>query len=336
MIHHTQSSPIVVTGAAGFIASHLIQALLTRGEHVVGIDNFDPYYPRSAKEANLAAIDDPYGRFQLVEGDCCDALLINGLMGKHRPKGVIHLAAKAGVRPSISDPVAYSRANVVGTSVVLAAAHNAGCERVVVASSSSVYGNCPTAPFSETMDVNAPISPYAATKRACELLAHTHHYLTSQPVACLRFFTVYGPRQRPDLAIANFLHRVAAGQPLRVFGDGTSSRDYTYVADIVAGVLAAYERVDKHGYRVWNLGNSSPVTLNEMIKTIETVVGKRAVLERAPAQPGDVERTWADLARSREELDYQPTVTFAQGVTLQYEAHLRAAAHGHTPVGAGR
>lgn len=312
--------PVLLTGAAGFIGSHVASALLSRGMEVVGLDNFDPFYPRPLKEANLRAIAAAGGVFTFAEGDICDAALVSSLMAAHRVTGVIHLAAKAGVRPSIVDPPGYARANVLGTSVVLDAAHRAGCERVVVASSSSVYGNAPVAPFHEEMDVDAPISPYAATKRACELLCSTHHHLTRQPVACLRFFTVYGPRQRPDLAISAFMRKIVAGERLQVFGDGSTSRDYTFVADTVAGILSALERIPSHGYRVWNLGNSSPVTLTTMIESIERVVGKRAIVERLAMQPGDVERTWADLARSSRELGYAPSTSFIEGLEAQWRA----------------
>jgi len=222
------------------------------------------------------------------------------------------------VRPSIADPPGYARANVMGTAVVLHAAAAHGCERMVMASSSSVYGNCPTAPFHEGLDVSEPISPYAATKRACELMAYTCYHLTKMPTACLRFFTVYGPRQRPDLAISQFLGRVSRGEALEVFGDGTTSRDYTFVADTVAGVLAALDRVDRFGYRVWNLGNSTPVTLSEMVATIGRVVGLEPVVASRPMQPGDVERTWADLTRARAELGYEPATSFEEGVRRQW------------------
>lgn len=312
--------PTLVTGAAGFIGSHLVQALIARGERVIGLDNFDPFYPREIKYLALARIEDPYSLFKLVEGDCADRLVLARLMQDYKPRGVIHLAAKAGVRPSILDPCAYAQANVLGTAAVLEASHRVGCESIVLASSSSVYGNCTTVPFHEGLDVDEPISPYAATKRACELFAYTHHHLTRQPVACLRFFTVYGPGQRPDLAIASFLGKISRGERVTVYGDGTSSRDYTYVADIVSGVLAAYGRIATHGYRVWNLGNSTPVTLAQTISTIERVVGRQAVIDRRPLQPGDVDQTWADLTRSRVELGYAPATSFERGVEMQWRA----------------
>jgi UDP-glucuronate 4-epimerase len=195
---------------------------------------------------------------------------------------------------------------------------------VVVASSSSVYGNAPKVPFAETDDVSTPISPYAATKRACELMGYTHWHLTGMPTAMLRFFTVFGPRQRPDLAIQSFMLRIARGEPIRMFGDGTTSRDYTYIDDIVTGVLAAYDRIPRHGYRVWNLGGQSPVSLRDMIATIGRVVGREPRVDHGPMQPGDVNRTWADLTRSRAELDYGPATGFEEGLQRQW-AWVRAA-----------
>jgi nucleoside-diphosphate-sugar epimerase len=314
----TPTQTILVTGAAGFIGSHLAGEFARRGARVVGVDNFDPFYPRAVKEANLAALRDA-GTFEFVPGDITDAAGMATLFRRVRPTGVVHLAAKAGVRPSIADPVGYSHANVTGTSVILDAARAAGCGRVLVASSSSVYGNSRETPFRETQDVSEPISPYAATKRACELLGHAHHALTGMPTGMLRFFTVYGPRQRPDLAVAKFLRAVGAGEPVTLFGDGAMSRDYTYIDDIVAGILAAYEAIDRHGFRVWNLGGNHPVSLGDMVGVIERVVGRRAVIERAPMQPGDVLRTWADLTRARAELGYAPRTAFEEGVRRQWD-----------------
>ncbi len=314
---------IIVTGAAGFIGSAVSRALLDRGMQVVGIDNFDPYYPRVAKERNVKSCAAVSGRWRFVEADITDEAALREIFLACGPEGVIHLAAKAGVRPSIVDPVGYARANVLGTQAVLSAAlaarrAGAGCRRVVLASSSSVYGNASRVPFSEEDTATAPISPYAATKRACELLAHTHHHLTGMPVASLRFFTVYGPGQRPDLAISLFMRKIAAGEPITMFGDGSMSRDYTFIDDIVTGVLAAYDRIDGHGCRVWNLGNSAPVSLRDMIATIGRVVGREPVIRTAPMQPGDVDRTYADLTRSRAELDYNPSIGFEEGVARQW------------------
>jgi len=311
--------PIVVTGVAGFIGSHTAERLLASGRRVLGLDNLDPYYDVAAKGRNLDEVRRAGpGRFEFVEADVADSASVRAAFARGRPEGVIHLAAKAGVRPSIADPAGYARANVVGTAVVLDEARRAGCGRVVVASSSSVYGNAPTAPFAETLDVSEPISPYAATKRACELACFTHTRLTGMPTACLRFFTVFGPRQRPDLAISLFLGKVARGEPITVYGDGSTRRDYTYVDDIVDGVLAAYDQVDRHGHRVWNLGGSAPTSLTEMVATIGRVVGRAPVIEHVPMQPGDVERTWADLTRAEAELDFSPQTPFEEGVRRQW------------------
>jgi nucleoside-diphosphate-sugar epimerase len=315
------ASPILLTGAAGFIGSHVAGALLARGERVVGVDNFDPYYDLGVKRRNVneTMARAPQDAYHLVEGDICDADAMRRVFEAHKPMGVIHLAAKAGVRPSIADPIGYARANVVGTQVMLEEARRAGCRRFVMASSSSVYGNLASAPFREDADVSEPISPYAATKRACELIGFTHHKLTSMPTACLRFFTVFGPRQRPDLAISMFLRLARDNQPIPMFGDGSTSRDYTFIDDIVRGVLAAYDRIDRHGYRIWNLGGSSPITLREMIATIHKVTGRETPVKSLPAQPGDVERTFADLTRSGAELGYKPATAFAEGVARQWE-----------------
>lgn len=333
---------VLVTGAAGFIGSHVCTALLARGDHVIGVDNFDSFYPRACKEANLRRVRaaaragtisdtgtgtarDARGCFELAEVDITDSNALRAVFARHRPSGVVHLAARAGVRPSIADPAGYARINVTGTAVVMEAAREAmgdgGCGRIVIASSSSVYGNCPSVPFTETMDVSEPISPYAATKRACELMGYTHWHLCKMPTAMLRFFTVYGPAQRPDLAISKFIGLVSRGEPITMYGDGATSRDYTYIDDITRGVLAAYDRiggVGGHGYRVWNLGNSTPVTLEAMIATIERVVGRRAVIRHEPASQGDVERTFADLTRAHAELGYTPRVGFAEGVARQW------------------
>ncbi len=313
---------ILVTGAAGFIGSHVCDALLTRGQRVMGLDNFDPFYDPQIKHANISAVRSAAKRredFELVEGDICDESLVRDLLARVKPSGIIHLAAKAGVRPSIADPAGYARTNVVGTTVLLEEARRAGVSRFVMASSSSVYGNAARVPFSETDDVSEPISPYAATKRACELLAHTHWHLTKMPTACLRFFTVFGPRQRPDLAISLFLKRISRGESIDVFGDGSTSRDYTFVADIVRGVLAAHDRIDRFGYRIWNLGNSEPVTLSDMIATIARTVDRAPKLVRKPAQPGDVERTYADTSRAKSDLDYDPKTSFSDGVAKHWE-----------------
>jgi UDP-glucuronate 4-epimerase len=316
-------STVLVTGAAGFIGSHVAEALLRRGDSVIGLDNFDTYYDRARKLANLAEVrataSSTGAPFEFIEGDILDDAALGKAFVGGRCGGVVHLAARAGVRPSIAQPVLYARVNVEGTTRLLQAASQARCGSFVCASSSSVYGNNPKVPFGEADAVDHPISPYAATKKACELIGHTFHHLTRMPVAMLRFFTVFGPRQRPDLAISMFLEKVSRGEAIRVFGDGSASRDYTFIDDITAGVLAALDRAPSFGYRVWNLGGDKPTTLSEMIATVERVVGRPATIERAPAQPGDVERTWADLSRSRAELGFTPRTRFEDGVRAQLE-----------------
>lgn len=311
---------VIVTGAAGFIGSHTARALLERGARVLSLDALDPFYDPAIKRDNLdelAARAAP-GAFAHETCDIRDADAVRRAFAGFRPTGVIHLAARAGVRPSIADPAGYAVTNVLGTQHVLDACAAVGCGRIVCASSSSVYGNSPKTPFAEDDRVDAPISPYAATKKACELIAHSHHHLTGASVAMLRFFTVFGPAQRPDLAIRLFLTRVAAGEPITLFGDGSTSRDYTYVDDIVAGVLAAYERIGEHGYRVWNLGGDHPITLADLVSIIGETVGREPVIERQAMQPGDVERTWADLTRSRAELGYDPRTHVRAGIERQF------------------
>ncbi len=318
----TQSRTVLVTGAAGFIASHVCEALLTRGDRVIGIDNFDPFYARDLKDANLREIRrHPHAdRFEFVRADITDAERMRDLVTRVKPTALIHLSGKAGVRPSLADPAGYVNANVLGTAALLEACRAAapGLDRIVIASSSSVYGNNKKTPFAEDDRVDEPISPYAATKKATELIAHAHWSITRTPTACLRFFTVFGARQRPDLAIATFMRRIAVGQPITVFGDGSMRRDFTFIDDIVAGVLAALDRIPDHGFRVWNLGSDRPIRLDEMVASVAKVVGRKPILDPRPAQPGDVHATWADLTRARNELAYSPRTSFEQGLQAQW------------------
>lgn len=311
---------VLVTGVAGFIGSHVAEALLREGATVIGVDNFDPFYPRDIKQAVLDEVRVAEGGegLRFAECDIRNAGDLAQLFDAERPTSVIHLAAKAGVRPSIAEPAAYSSVNVEGTVNILELARQYDeLDRVVVASSSSVYGNNSKVPFSEADEVASPISPYAVTKRSCELIGHAFHHLHGLPIAMLRFFTVYGPRQRPDLAIAKFIDLIESGRTIQMFGDGTTSRDYTYIDDIVQGVLASHDRIKDHGFRIWNLGGNEPVTLTEMIQTVADAVGKDANIERLPMQPGDVDRTFADLTRSQSELGYSPTTSFSDGVAKQ-------------------
>jgi UDP-glucuronate 4-epimerase len=309
----------IVTGAAGFIGSHLARALLDRGNRVVGVDNYDPFYERGAKEANADRLAGE--RFELIEADIRDREGMAGLLDRVRPDAVYHMAALAGVRPSIQDPGRYASVNVDGLMAVLDAARRGGCRHVLFASSSSVYGNNRKVPFAETDPVDEPISPYAATKRAGELICHTYCHLFGLSIACLRLFTVYGPAQRPDLAIGKFMRLIAAGEPVPMYGDGTTSRDYTFIDDIIDGCLGAAARLSREPegfYRIWNLGGSHPVTLGTMIEAIGRVLDRTPEIERLPVQAGDVERTWADLTRSRAELGYEPQMSFEQGLARQW------------------
>ncbi len=331
---------VIVTGAAGFIGSHLCAALLQRGSNVLGIDNFDPFYPRAAKLANLGPLKNsaPH-QFQLIEADIRNAPDMHKAFDRARPDAVFHLAALAGVRPSIAEPARYFSVNIDGLIGVLEAARAANCRNVIFASSSSVYGNNKKVPFAEDDFVDEPISPYAATKRAGELICHTYAHLFNMRIAALRFFTVYGPAQRPDLAIARFMRLIADGEDVPMFGDGSTSRDYTYIDDIIQGILAASEKVRSDTkssivnrqssipsgfFRIYNLGNSHPVTLAQMIDSIAKTVGKPARIKRLPMQPGDVERTWADLTRSQTELQYRPQISFPEGLKRQWQSLSKA------------
>ncbi|MGV3722747.1 MAG: GDP-mannose 4,6-dehydratase [Actinomycetota bacterium] len=304
-------SVILVTGAAGFIGSHVTERLLARGDTVIGVDCFDPFYPRAIKESNLAIARQHLG-FRLVEADIRDGEAIRAVFAEHRPNGVLHLAAKAGVRPSLEDPRAYVETNLTGTLNLLLACEQFPVAHFVFASSSSVYGDTAVVPFCETNSTDTPASPYAATKKAGELLCFTYHQLLRLPVTCLRFFTVFGPRQRPDLAINKFVRLIEAGEPIPFFGDGTTSRDYTYVSDTVNGILAALDQ--PNGYQIYNLGRNNPVSLTEMVRTIERAMGKPAIIDRRPDQPGDVRITYADSSRAREHLGYEPQVSFEEGI----------------------
>ncbi|MEO8879670.1 MAG: GDP-mannose 4,6-dehydratase [Gemmatimonadaceae bacterium] len=307
---------VIVTGAAGFIGSHVVDALLARGDIVVGIDNFDSFYDPDLKRANLAdAMLHP--SFELVEADVRDAAAMRRIVDAFHPDVIVHLAARAGVRPSIADPALYTAVNVLGTTVLLDAARAAKISRIIVASSSSVYGNDATPPFREDEPAITPISPYAATKRAAELMCETYASLCDwMRIISLRFFTVYGPRQRPDLAIHSFTRKISVGESIPFFGDGTAERDYTYITDTVQGVLGAIDRsrTSAPGHEIYNLGESAVTTLSSLVTLIEQALGMTAKLERLPAQPGDVRRTLADISRARKYLGYDPSVQVSDGI----------------------
>ncbi|MFL5401534.1 MAG: NAD-dependent epimerase/dehydratase family protein [Gemmatimonadales bacterium] len=304
---------VLVTGAAGFIGSHLVEALASRGDEVVGIDNFDPFYPREMKQRNLADVGKRPG-FSFREQDILDVAAIRECL---TPDTVlVHLAAKAGVRPSLLDPVGYARANVTGTAAVLDAARQAGVSRIVFGSSSSVYGDSTPAPFREDAVALQPISPYAATKRAGELLLSSVTPIYGFRAASLRFFTVYGPRQRPDLAIHAFTRKMVEGRTLTLFGDGTQARDYTYCSDIIAGVLAAigWTANAAVGVETFNLGGNRAIATQDMVAEIAGALGVEPKIEWGPMQPGDVQRTAADLTKSAAVLGYTPKTPFREGV----------------------
>jgi UDP-glucuronate 4-epimerase len=306
---------VLVTGGAGFIGSHVVERLDARGDRVTVLDNFNDFYDPAIKRGNLRGMPS----VEVVEGDLRDEALVAGLLRRGFDL-VVHLAAMAGVRPSIADPMLYSDVNVRGTQILLEGLKS-GRTRLVFASSSSVYGANEDVPFREDADIHRPVSPYAATKRAGELLCYTHHHLYGTPVTCLRFFTVYGPRQRPEMAIHKFVRRCLEGRPIPFFGDGSTRRDYTYIDDIVDGVLRACER--KEGYAIYNLGESQTISLSELVAAIGAVTGVEPILDRQPMQPGDVLVTYADVSKARRELGYEPTTPLRAGLELFLEWYLR-------------
>jgi UDP-glucuronate 4-epimerase len=316
---------VLVTGAAGFIGSHLCEALLRRGTAVIGLDNFNSFYDPAVKRSNWACVAELARSLQvpctLAEGDITDTVFLEQLFSESEIEAVIHLAAYAGVRPSIADPLLYAAVNVDGTVALLEQMRRRGIRRLLFASSSSVYGNNTKVPFSEDDPVDRAISPYAATKKAAEVLCHTWFHLYGITTACLRFFTVFGPRQRPDLAIHKFLRLVMENKPIPFFGDGTMRRDHTYIDDIIDGVLRAldWSSAPSPKYEIFNLGNSRTVTLDELVKTVEQVTGRKAVIDYQPQPPGDVECTYADISRASRVLGYRPRTDLITGMRSEYE-----------------
>ena len=302
---------VLVTGGAGFIGSHCCEALVARGIEVVVIDDFNDFYDPKIKEANLAKIAD---KITLVRGDIRDEALVEQIFGGHRFDAVFHLAARAGVRPSIDDPKLYFTTNIDGTFNLLDACRHHGVKRFIFASSSSVYGINEKVPFSESDRIERTISPYAATKIAGEQICSNYAHLFGIHCSCLRFFTVYGPRQRPDLAISKFTTAIRADKPIDRFGDGSTARDYTYIDDIIQGVLAAAAYTEKSSFEIFNLGGSATTTLSELIAMIEQALGKKAVIRQLPDQPGDVPKTYADVSKAHELLAYQPGTPIAEGI----------------------
>ena len=302
---------ILVTGGAGFIGSHLSERLLGRGDSVVVLDCLNDYYPPAIKRRNLQGIiDHESGCF--VEGEILDERLLESLFDKNSFDVVVHLAARAGVRPSLVDPILYEQVNCRGTLNILEQMKNKDVKRLVFASSSSVYGNTKTIPFKEDVKIDRPVSPYAATKAAGELYCHNYFHLYGISATCLRFFTVYGPRQRPDMAINKFTRLIDRGAKVPFYGDGTTKRDYTFFSDIIDGVVASVDR--DLGFEILNLGESATTTLAELVGQIEDALGKKANLDRQPMQPGDVEMTCADISKAKELLGYNPSTPVAKGI----------------------
>ncbi len=303
---------VLVTGGAGAIGSSVVDALLDRGDEVGVLDSFHDFYPRDRKERNLAAARTHAGFAGLWEGDIRDRELVLRCVSELRPAGVIHLAARAGVPPSLDEPEEYMDCNVTGTAVVVRAAIEAEVERLVFASSSSVYGVHEKGRFTEDEAADQPISPYGASKRAAEMLCHALHHSSGLPITGLRFFNAYGPRQRPDLALYRFATRALRGEPVSVYGDGSVERDFTYITDVVDGVLRALDRAD--GYRIYNLGRGQPHSVNQVLDALERALGLSIERKTLPARAGDVPRTWASIDRAREELGYEPRVELAEGI----------------------
>ena len=302
---------ILVTGAAGFIGSHVCEHFISEGHNVTGLDNFDNFYSIDFKNLNLSGIkENP--KFQFHEGDIRDIKTLDSIFSSSKINVVVHLAAKAGVRPSIESVAEYYDVNVNGTVTLLESMKMHDVKKMLFASSSSIYGNNSKVPFSESDFVDHPISPYASTKKSGELLCHVYSHLYDFDITCLRFFTVFGPRQRPDLAIHKFTRLIDEGKPIPFYGDGSTSRDYTYIDDIVNGISCALTHLSK--YHVYNLGESKVIDLKKLVETIENSLGKKATLNKLPFQPGDVKITYADITKAKKEIGYNPKYDLETGV----------------------
>lgn len=302
---------ILITGVAGFIGSHLSEHFVKLGHSVIGIDNFDNFYPAKFKELNLSELKENE-KFQFNKADIRDKEALNKIFASTQINVVIHLAAKAGVRPSIESISEYYDVNVNGTVTLLEAMRLNGVNKLLFASSSSIYGDNEKVPFAETDIVDNPISPYASTKKSGELLCHVYHHLYNFDISCLRFFTVYGPRQRPDLAIHKFIRLIDEGKAIPFYGDGNTSRDYTFIDDIIEGIDCAFRHLD--GYNIYNLGESKVISLRHLLETIEQSLNKKAVLNQLPLQPGDVTKTFADISKAKSEIGYNPKYDFETGI----------------------
>jgi UDP-glucuronate 4-epimerase len=310
-----------VSGGAGFIGSHVCERLLRDGHQVWAFDDLNSFYDPQFKRRNLREIQALAKPFEFIHGDITDRAALDEIFSSVKFDQVIHLAARAGVRFSLEQPALYQRVNVEGTVNVLEAARLNGVKKMVMASSSSVYGLNSKVPFSESDPIVSVISPYAASKLTCETLGQVWHHIYKMDVTMLRFFTVYGPRQRPDLALYKFAKLICAGKPIPVFGDGSAARDYTFVTDIVDGVIASTKK--EFGYEIFNLGESETTALSRMIEWLEGALGKKAMIDRQPLQPGDVPLTFADISKAREKLGYDPKVKFERGIKLFTEWFLK-------------
>ena len=311
---HVGYKKVLVTGGAGFIGSHIAECLLDRGDDVVIVDEVNDYYDTRIKEGNLKLLLTKYGpgRVSIFRGDICDEAFMLNVFETTRPEWVCHMAARAGVRPSIQDPYIYIHSNIKATTHLMELSHKFGVKNFVFASSSSVYGGSKSTFFSEDEAVDHPVSPYAATKKTCELLAYTYHHLYNLNVTGLRFFTVYGPRGRPDMAPFKFIDRVSRGLQIQQFGDGSSSRDYTYISDIVDGVVRSIDR--PHKYEIFNLGKGSGTSLKEFINLVQKHVGRKANIRVMPDQPGDVPYTCANVRKAERMLGYTSAISFEEGI----------------------
>ena len=302
----------LVTGGAGFIGSHVCERLLQSGHAVTAVDDLNAFYDPALKQQNLRALQTLAKPFTFIHADITDRATIEEVFSETQFDQVIHLAARAGVRPSLAEPALYQRVNVEGTVNILEAARTRKINKVTIASSSSVYGINSKVPFSEEDPIFLPISPYAASKLACEALGHVYHHIYKMDIVLLRFFTVYGPRQRPDLAIHKFAKLISAGKPIPIFGDGSTARDYTYVSDTLDGIIAATRK--EFGYEVINLGESQTVTLSRLVQLLEEALDRRAIIERHPLQAGDVPITFANIDKARRVLGYDPKVKIEEGI----------------------
>jgi UDP-glucuronate 4-epimerase len=310
------SKVVLVTGCAGFIASHVSETLLKRGDIVIGIDEVNDYYDVKQKEENLEILN-KYENFKFYKFDFADMDKLKEVFAKHDIKWIAHIGARAGVRPSIEDPFIYEHSNIKGTMNLLELAKENNIENFVLTSSSSVYGDRSKIPFVEDEDTSKAISPYAATKKACEVMAYTYHHLHNLNVNIIRPFTIYGPRGRPDMAPYLFTQKILFGETIKKFGDGTSQRDYTYIDDFVLGFVNAIDR--PLGYEIFNLGNENPVSLNEFISTIESITGKTAIFNQMQMQPGDVKTTYANIDKAKKLLDYNPKIKIDVGLKNLYD-----------------